>query len=86
MRSIAEFFEKIKSARAKEAFIRTVVQSALKEAASIEVPLEAISISSSIITLKGIGQAARAAAFIKKPAILREINTRQAVRDITDLR
>ena len=86
MLSIKEFFKKIQGTRAKEYFIRSVVVAAVKKYSSVDVPIEAVSFSSSDVVLKGINQTARSVIFTKRTEIIKEINTVQSDRIITDIR
>ena len=72
--------------QARESLVLIAAQQALKKQFAIEVPLGSISRKGSLITLKGIDQATRSALFIKKEAILKEINGLQSVRTIRDIR
>ena len=86
MRSIAEFFKRIQSARTQDLFVRTVIQEVLKRRLSIDVPASALSFSSSTLIVSGISHAARSELFIKKESVLRDINSGQDIRQISDIR
>ncbi len=86
MFNIASFFQKIGGRRATEIFVRTAIQEAIRKHTSIPVPLEAISFASTNVVLKNINQTAKSVIFIKKIPIIREINTSQTVRTITDIK
>jgi len=86
MKSISEFFGRFRNIQVRESLVRLAVQQALKGWLALEVPLEAISCKGATVTLKGVDQSARSALFIKKEAVLKEINAAQSVRIIRDIR
>ena len=86
MQSISEFFKKIQGVRAREYLARKAVADAIKTHTPLDVPIEAISIKSSIAVIKGISQAARSAIFIKKAAIMKDANASQGLRRISDIK
>ena len=86
MLKISDFFKRIQNRHTQELFIRSVIQSALKSCAGVEVKIEAIRISSSTVTLKGVSQSERSQVFIKKQKIIDEINVGQTIRNIVDMR
>jgi len=86
MLSIGKFFERIQNVRMKGYILRKVVQESMKNHVGLEVPMEAISIHSSAVILKNVSQSLRSAIFIKKGSVLKEINEKQTVREITDIR
>ena len=86
MLSISQFFNRIRGRHATELFVRSAIQEAIRKHTSIPVPVEAISFASTSVVLKNINQTAKSVIFIKKVAIIREINTSQTVRTITDIK
>ena len=52
----------------------------------IEVPVESIAIKAGTVSLKGINQADKSTIFIKKQALLKDINASQTIRKIDDIR
>ena len=86
MKRISEFLARFRNIQARESLIRLAIQQALKSRLVLEVPLESISCKGATITLKGVDQTARSAIFIKKEAILKEINGLQSIRIIKDIR
>ena len=85
MKLISELLGRIRNIQARESLVRLAVQQTLKKQLSIEIPLERISCKDVAVTLKGIDQSARSAIFIKKEAILKEINELQSVRIIREI-
>jgi hypothetical protein len=86
MFSIAKFFERIQNAQAKEVFLLKAIQDALKKHVGIDIPIENISCKSDSVSLKNVNSAAKSAIFIKKAAILKEINEVQQMRVVKDIR
>ncbi len=86
MFNIGQFFKKFENARLKEVGFRIIVQKELKEIASIEVPIEAVSIKASVISLNGLSQGARSVIYIKKMAIIDAINREQRSYKVSDIR
>ncbi len=86
MKGIAEFLNKMRGVQAREAVVRLAIQAALKRQIGLEILLGSISSKGGAVDIKGIDQAARSAMFIKKSAILAEINAAQTIRLITDIR
>jgi hypothetical protein len=86
MFSIAKFFERIQSVQAKEVFVRSEIQKAIKSVTSIEVPLESISFKSSVVELKNVPQAFKSVLYIKKGALIKAVNEAQQIKNITDIR
>lgn len=86
MFNIRQFFSRIQSAQAKEHLIRGSIRNAVKKHAGVDVPIEAISFSSSAAILKGMSSAAKAQIFVKKQDILSEIADSGIPRQIKDIR
>jgi hypothetical protein len=86
MIGISELFKRIQGARAREILIRTSIQDSIKKYTGADIPLEAISFSSDSIVLKNITSSLRSAIYIKKGAIIEEINRNQDARKVTDIR
>ena len=86
MLSISQFFKRIQNKHSKELFVRSVIQAAIKKYAGVEVLLEDITFGSSGVVLKNVSGAARSQVFIKKQAIIAEINAGQDIRHIGDVR
>ena len=86
MFNIKDFFKRVQNTQAGNFLLQSIVSDAVKKVASVEVLPINITISSSKVILGGISQAARSEIFIKKEAILREINTLQGSRKITEIR
>ena len=86
MLKISEFFKRIQGKQAKEFLMRSSVQSVVRKYTGVDIPLESISLNSDVVTLKDISQSARSAIFIKKQAILAEINSAQTIRTITGIK
>jgi RAB protein geranylgeranyltransferase component A len=86
MRSIGDFFKRIQNTRASGFFLQSAISEIVKKITNITVPSESIKISSSKIVLNGISQAARSEIFIKREAILTEINKVAGKVKITEIR
>jgi hypothetical protein len=86
MRSIGEFFSKIKSRQAQEIFLRTIIQQVLKKVAGIDVEISQIAFKGFTVNVKGLSQPAKAQLFMKKGAALKEIEIQSPGRRITDIR
>ena len=86
MFNIRDFLKKATNKQTKNLFFRKVVEETLKRHVNIEVPPESISIKSSIIGIKNISQGARSAIFIKKQAILEDLNKVQDIFKVKDIR
>lgn len=86
MLNISEFFKRVQGKHAKEIVIRSVIRDAVKNHARFDIPIESISFNSNIAVLEGITAMARSQLYIKKQAILSEINSQQQIRLISDIR
>jgi hypothetical protein len=86
MIGIADFFKKIKGSFAKEVFVRNAIKEAVKKYAGADVNIEDVSFQGSTAILKNINQSARSTVFIKKHSIIKEINSAQNVRIVSDIR
>ncbi len=86
MLKIADFFKRIQNKHSQELFIRSTIQASIKKYTKVELPIESISLKSGIVSLKGISQTARSQVFIKKQAIIEELNSTQTIRIVTDIR
>ena len=86
MFGIGEFFNRIKGSFAKEIALREAIRQVIQKNIGIDVPITAITVKNGIVSLAGVSQAAKSAIYIKKQAILKEFQTVQNVRAITDIR
>jgi len=86
MFGIGDFFKRIQGGFAKELFLRKAIADAVKKCANIDVAVEDMSVKDGIVNLNKISQAARSVIFIKKQAILAEINGQQAGVLVKDIR
>ena len=86
MNSIGSFFSRIQGVFAGKIVLYSSAQEIIKKVAGIEVPLEALSFSGKSLIIKGLDQAARSVIFIKKSAILKELNQKIPGRVIEDIR
>ena len=87
--NIRGFLAKMRGRQAEQSLAKEAIKEALRKHLDLEVPAEDITLSASVATVGRISQAARSALFIKKQAILAEINNeadgsrrRRAVTDI----
>lgn len=85
MLGIGEFFKKIQNVRMREMLIRSTAQEVIKNQTSVEVPIDAISFKSGTMLLN-VNQTARSVIYIKRQGIMEEINSKQKVRTVTDIR
>jgi len=86
MLGIGEFFKKIQSVRTREVLIRTTIQQAIKKHTGVEISLDAMSFSGDAVVLKLANSSFKSALFIKKNAIIEEINRGQSLRKVGDIR
>ena len=86
MFNISHFFNKLQNSFTKEIFIRSVIREAMKKQTGADIPIEQISVKSGVIFLKNVNSSARAAIFMKKQAILSEIEAANTGKTFTDLR
>jgi hypothetical protein len=86
MKSIGDLFARIKNVQAKEVFLRTAVQQALKKAANIDCTINDISFKGGSVQVKNISQTAKAQMFMKKTAILKEIALQSPGRTISEIK
>lgn len=86
MLGIGEFFKKIQRVRTREVLIRTTIQEAIKKHTGIEVPLDSMSFSGDTVVLKFANNSFKSVLFIKKTAIVEEINRSQSLKKVTDIR
>ncbi|MFA6458876.1 MAG: hypothetical protein WCV79_00540 [Candidatus Paceibacterota bacterium] len=86
MFNISQFLKRATGKQGRELYFRKSIQDLLKERFDLEVPFEMISLKSGTIYIKNIPQSARTSIFIKKTAILQEINRIQDIYVILDVR
>lgn len=86
MKSIGEFFAKIQGRQAQKILIYKIVQEAVNKQVNVDLDLAAVSFKAKSVVIKGLSQTAKNQLFIKKPAILKEINSRSAPRIVEDMR
>ena len=86
MFGIGEFFKRVQGTYSKEILLRTNIVSAIKKLTGAEIGLDNIILKSGVVTLNGVSQALKSTVYIKKQAILKEINERQVGTVIKDMR
>lgn len=86
MFGISHLFERIKNTYGREVVVRGAIQAGVKKFTSTEIPLDSISFSSTTVILTGVSHIIRSVIFVKKKAILQEINRSQTIRVVTDIR
>ena len=86
MLGIHEFFKRIQNLHSKEVFVRTVIQESLKKYTNIGLELKDINFQESTIVLKNTNQTFKSVVFTKKNQILNDINEKQTIRKVTDIR
>jgi len=84
MFNISKFFSRINSSFGKEIILRTAICSAIKKHTGIDIQIGDLTIKSGIVNVNGVSQSARSAIFIKKQAILKELEGLKGggVRDV----
>ncbi|MDB5238830.1 MAG: hypothetical protein JWO00_165 [Candidatus Parcubacteria bacterium] len=86
MKSIGEFFARIRNKQTDEIRLRLSVQEIIEKYAKTKLPFDAISFSIKTISIKGLSQGAKSAIFIKKPVILKELAEKVPNRPIEYIR
>lgn len=84
--NISQLLNKIRSIQAKGALQRKIVHDSILKNIRLDIPIENISIKSTIITLKNISQSAKSEIYIKKQVILEDINKDQKIVVARDIR
>ncbi len=86
MFNIGDFFKRVQNVRMKGVLVQNVVAEAVQKIVSYPMKPEDIIISSTVATLKGISSIVRSEVFIKKQLLLDEINSKQDIKKITDIK
>ena len=86
MLGIHEFFKRIQNLHSKEVFVRTVIQESLIKYTNVGLELKDINFQESTIVLKNTNQTFKSVVFTKKNQILNDINEKQTIRKVTDIR
>jgi len=74
MFNIDQFLKRFRKIGGDSTQMRAIISSTLKNLTKIDVPIESIEVKSSKIYIKNISQTARSEIYIKKVALLEEIN------------
>ena len=85
MFNISQFLERLKKISGSSINIRIEISKVISKQLGLEIPIESIEIKLPKIYIKNISQAARSEIFIKKEAILKEIN-KGCVRPLIDIK
>lgn len=85
MRGIGEFFKKIQGAYAQEIALRERIRHTLISQTAVDIPIQSILVLKSVVKLTGISSAARSEIYIKKLAIMHELNKAGSGPIITDI-
>lgn len=85
MLSIGDLFGKIKNLQAREISFRTSVCASVKKHTGIQLEIESVVYSKGKITLKNLSHSAKSLVFMKKGAILSEVNALQDVHQVKDI-
>ena len=85
MFNIKDFLKRFSVLKNSQIAFREVVSASIRKNAGIDVPLHGISIRSRTILLKGLSPGARSVVFIKKQAILGDIDKNQSGYIIDDI-
>jgi len=86
MFNIGQFFKNIQNRHTKELFVRSVIQESINQNVGVKIPLEDITLSSGVITLKNISSGLQSVIYIKKQKIIDSINSTQTIQNITTIR
>lgn len=86
MLNIGQFFKKIQDKYNQEILLRSTIKEAIRSQSGVDVPLESVNYKNGLVTLAGLTQTARSQVFIKKQAIIEQINSRQNTKTVTDIR
>ncbi|MFA6432830.1 MAG: hypothetical protein WCV82_03410 [Candidatus Paceibacterota bacterium] len=86
MKSIAEFFSKIQSKQAQKILIYTIAKEAIFSISKIDIPIGSITFSGKNIILSGLDQTSKSVIFIKKTAIIGEMNKKLPNMAVVDIR
>ena len=84
--NISQLLNKIRNVQAKRALQVNIVCDSIMKNIGIDISISNISIKSTIVTLKNISQSAKSAVYIKKQAILDDINKGQESVIARDIR
>jgi len=86
MINIGELFKKIQNRHSKELFLRSTIQESIKKHTNIDLKVADISVKSGVVSLKNISQTAKSQVFIRKQAVMNEVNALQQIQKITEIR
>ena len=86
MIGLKDFFKKIQNRHTTELFVRSVIQASIKKYTGGDISFDSISFSASSVVLKDISSGLKSALFIKKNAIISDINSNQSNKVVTDIR
>ena len=86
MKSIGEFFKRIKNFQTEEIALRSSISDIINETIGLGIPIEKISIKAGIITLRSISHSARSTIYINKEKIINLINNKNGSGKIKDIR
>lgn len=86
MFNIGDFFKRVQNVRMKDVYIRNIIVEAIQKITGVKIKPEDIIISSTVATVRGISSVMRSEIFIKKQLLLEEINSKQDLKKITEVR
>lgn len=86
MRSIGEFFSRIQNRHSQELYIRSAIVESIKKVTTVSVPMDKISFKGASIVLQGVTHTEKSHIFLKKTAILKDIESKNIGRVIRDIR
>ncbi len=86
MRSIGEFFAKIQKVQTAKLFAYKAAADSIKKAAGIEIKISSIAFKGRHLVLKGLSSGEKSHIFMKKSAILKEIEGQKLSRIVEDIR
>jgi hypothetical protein len=85
VKSIGEFFARIRNKHLDEMRLRLTVQEIIEKHAKTKPSPDSISFSTRSVSVKGLSQAAKSVIFVKKTAILKELNDNFPGRSIENI-
>lgn len=83
---IGQFFKKIRGKYEQEIFLRTVIKEAIQSQSRVIVSLGSVNYKNGTVILADLTQTARSQIFIKKQAIIEQINNQQKVKKVIDIK
>lgn len=86
MFNISDFFSRVKSVHTRDTLLKQSVIEVVKNQTGLLLNNESIQVNSTIITIYPISPVEKSQLYIKKQAIIEELNIIQKIRNITDIK